>query len=113
MLRRPLCRVLLSLVLLLAQQMAISHALSHWTSQIAGPVARQALGDAELSSAFAQDRSCAQCLGLAELASPLPHAPRAYTPPESTEILALEAAGADRLARSARLFDSRAPPVLG
>lgn len=113
MLRRPFCRVLLSLVLLLAQQMAISHALSHWTSQLGGPVAQQAVGDAELSSAFAQDRSCAQCLGLAELASPLPHSPRAYAPPESTEILAFESAAADRLAQSARLFDSRAPPVFG
>ncbi len=113
MLRRPFCRVLLSLVLLLAQQMAISHALSHWTSQLAGPVAQQAVGDAELSSAFAQDRSCAQCLGLAELASPLPPSSRAYAPPESTDILALDAVAAGRLAQSERLFDSRAPPVFG
>jgi len=113
MLRRPLCRVLLSLVLLLAQQMAFSHALSHWTSQTAGPSAQQAVGDAELAGAFAQDRSCAQCLGLAELATPLPHSPRAYAPPESSEVLGLETAPAGRHARSARLFDSRAPPVLG
>ena len=113
MIRRSVFRVLLSLVLLLSQQMAMSHALSHWTSQLRGPVAQGAVADSELSSAFAQDRSCAQCLGLAQLASPLPHTLRQFVPPEMGDVLALAAAGHTWRFEQPRPYDSRAPPVLG
>ena len=113
MIRRSVLHVLLSLVLLLSQQMAMSHALSHWTSQLGGPVAKQAVGDPELSSAFAQDRSCAQCLGLAQLAAPLANTPHQFVLPELAEVPALEAASRGWRLPQARLFDSRAPPVLG
>lgn len=108
-----LTRVLLSLVLLLSQQMAMSHALSHWTSQLGGPVARKSANDAELSSAFAQDRSCAQCLGLAQLAAPLANTARQFMPPHMADVLALEAGARALHLPQARPFDSRAPPVLG
>jgi len=110
--RAPLC-VLLSLVLLLSQQMAMSHALSHWTSQLGGPVAQKAVGDSELSSAFAQDRSCAQCLGLAQLAAPLANTPRQFVAPEMGDILALDVVSHGWRTHQARAYDSRAPPVLG
>ena len=113
MTRRSMFRVLLSLVLLLSQQMAMSHALSHWTSQLGGPVVQKAVGDAELSSAFAQDRSCAQCLGLAQLAAPLANAPLRFVAPEMADILALDTVGHPARIRLLRAFDSRAPPVLG
>ncbi len=113
MIRRNVFRVLLSLVLLVSQQMAMSHALSHWTSQLGGPVAQQAAIDSDLSSAFAQDRSCAQCLGLAQLSAPLPNAPRQFMPPELGDMPALEAAGLAWRLQQHRLFDSRAPPVAG
>ncbi|QOY92399.1 hypothetical protein IM543_12190 [Massilia sp. UMI-21] len=108
-----LTRVLLSLVLLLSQQMAMAHALSHWTSQLGGPVFQTAPNDAELSSAFAQDRGCAQCLGLAQLASPLPTTPRQWVPPALADVPALDAGAQASHIRQARAFDSRAPPVLG
>lgn len=113
MIRRSVFRVLLSLVLLLSQQMAMSHALSHWTSQLGGPVARKAAGDSELSSAFAQDRSCAQCLGLAQLSTPLANTAQQFVPPEMGDVPALDVAGHAWRLHSARAYDSRAPPVPG
>jgi hypothetical protein len=113
MTRRSLFRVLLSLVLLLSQQMAMSHALSHWTSQLGGPVAQQSANDSDLSSAFAQDRSCAQCLGLAQLSAPLATSHRQFAPPEAGDMLALDAGGLAARIPGARPFDSRAPPVSG
>ena len=106
-----LSRVLLSLVLLLSQQMAMSHALSHWSSQAGGPVVQQVSGDTELAGAFAQDRSCAQCLGLAQLAAPFVSSPRAYVAPELAAIHAPDAATLAWRVQTTRAYDSRAPPV--
>ena len=108
-----LTRVLLSLVLLLSQQMAMTHALSHWSSQLGGQVAQQAAVDSELSSAFAHDRSCAQCLGLAQLASPLPNTPRQFVAPEMRDVQAWDAAALLSPVPAPRPYDSRAPPFLG
>jgi hypothetical protein len=117
MTRRCVFRVLLSLVLLLSQQMAMSHALSHWSSQLGGPrsspVLQQAAIDSDLSSAFAQDRSCAQCLGLAQLGAPLASSPRQFVAPDMADVCAPDAATLAWRVRSARLYDSRAPPVPG
>lgn len=113
MIRRSVFRVLLSLVLLLSQQMAMSHALSHWTSQLGGPVAQQTADDSELSSAFAHDRSCAQCLGLAQLTVPLVSSPRQFVAPEMTSGHASGAAALAWRVQKTRAYDSRAPPVFG
>ncbi|MGH8853523.1 MAG: hypothetical protein ACREWI_04490 [Telluria sp.] len=113
MIRRSVFRLVLSLVLLLSQQMAMSHALSHWTSQLGGPTAQLAAEDSELSSAFAHDRSCAQCLGLAQLSAPLAGSPHRFVPPELGEVPARDGAGLAWRIRQSRHFDSRAPPVLG
>ena len=113
MMRRSVYRLLLSLVLLLSQQMAMTHALSHWSSQLGGPLAQQTADDSELSSAFAQDRSCAQCLALAQLAAPLATTPRQFAAPDMREVLALDAAALPWRASGTRLYDSRAPPVPG
>lgn len=113
MIRRSVFRVLLSLVLLLSQQMAMSHALSHWTSQLGGPVAQQTADDSELSSAFAHDRSCAQCLGLAQLTVPLVSSPRQFVAPEMASGHASSAAALAWRVQKTRAYDSRAPPVLG
>lgn len=113
MIRRSVFRVLLSLVLLLSQQMAMSHALSHWTSQIGGPVAQQTAEDSELSSAFAHDRSCAQCLGLAQLDVPLVNSPHQFVAPGLASSHAPDAAALAWRAQQVRAYDSRAPPVLG
>ena len=113
MIRRSVFRVLLSLVLLLSQQMAMSHALSHWSSQLGGPVAQQTAQDSELSSAFAHDRSCAQCLGLAQLDVPLVNSPRQFAAPALASNHGPDAATLAWRARQVRAYDSRAPPVPG
>ncbi len=113
MIRRSVFRVLLSLVLLLSQQMAMSHALSHWSSQLGGPVAQQAAEDSELSSAFAHDRSCAQCLSLAQLDVPLVNSPRQFTGPALAAGHAPHATALAWRVRKERAYDSRAPPVPG
>jgi hypothetical protein len=65
--RRIAIRFMLSLLLLLSQQMALTHAMSHWAGsshvqQLAGEE------DSRLSAAVAQDQSCDQCLALAQIA---------------------------------------------
>lgn len=79
MTRQALVRILLSLLLLISQQMASSHVLSHLTAKVS---AQQALIDnaGELKSAVAQEQSCHQCLAFAQLATPLGHDRLAFMP---------------------------------
>jgi len=107
---RFLVRVLLSLMLLLSQQMAIAHAVSHWTGTLA-PAAERQTGDSELSSAFAHDRSCAQCLAFAQLGFAVGHAPRQFVPPEEVSEQGQGSASNTVCTRVPRLFDSRGPPA--
>ena len=119
MTRRSLIRLLLSLLLLAAQQMAFSHALSHWGGRLDGSkeahqsqVGRYAGHDDEggLSSAFAQGQSCDQCLAFAQILGALGSGERAFALPAAPSC-ATGAAGTDlRHQRSARAFQARAPP---
>lgn len=79
MTRQALVRVLLSLLLLVSQQMATSHVLSHLTAKAnAQQVVSEKAG--ELSSAFAQEQSCHQCLAFAQLGAPLGHDQLVFMP---------------------------------
>ena len=108
--RRSILHVLLSLLLLLSQQMAMAHAMSHWTSSLAPAVERQS-SHSELSSAFAHDRSCAQCLAFAQIGAAVGSCPRQFVAPEANSQGFAGAKPRALAARTARLFDSRAPPV--
>jgi hypothetical protein len=114
MMRRRLVHVLLSLLLLVSQQMAFAHAMSHWTGKIGSTHPNAALvrldTDNDLSSAVAQDRSCSECLAFAQMASAIGSTPRKYAPPDlQTEgILAL--ATSEAAPRTVCVFHSRAPP---
>jgi hypothetical protein len=114
MTRQAFIRVLLSLLLLVSQQMASTHVLSHLTGSLDRPAVAhvQAPGDDELSSAFAQDQTCNQCLAFAQLAGPMPSSPPAFVIPQqqfsATDEVVVRAAGA----RIILAFQSRAPPVL-
>ena len=79
MTRQALVRIVLSLLLLISQQMATSHLLSHLTAKAS---AQQALSDkaGELSSAFAKEQSCHQCLAFAQLGAPLGHDALVFMP---------------------------------
>jgi hypothetical protein len=107
--RRAITRVLLSLLLLITQQFAFAHALSH----LAGPaeVASQRHAAGETAKALAQDQTCSQCLAFAQLATPLARAPCAFV--AATAATDARAHAVDRCiaARTALAFRARAPPA--
>lgn len=126
MTRRSFFRVLLSLLLLMSQQMAIAHAMSHWAGARDG--AAQAHKDKDkdkdkdkavkqqhasaMSAAFAQDQTCEQCLTFAQIAGAIGSAVRsvAVERPACCAVSAspTQAGGA----RTTCVFQPRAPPFL-
>jgi hypothetical protein len=114
MTRQAFIRVLLSLLLLVSQQMASTHVLSHLSGNLDRPVVThmQAPGEDVLSTAFAQDQTCNQCLAFAQLAGPMPSSPPAFVIPQQqfsvSDDVVVRVAGA----RIILAFQSRAPPVL-
>jgi hypothetical protein len=114
MIRRSVVHILLSLLLLVSQQMAFAHAMSHWTGKIGGthPAASVLSGEVQkdLSSSVAQDGSCSQCLAFAQVASAIGSTPRQFVPLD----LQAERAGAfvatAAAPRTVCVFHSRAPP---
>ena len=121
MTRQAFIRVLLSLLLLVSQQMATAHALSHLTASLEGKAQlqqiqqagdqaeRQAQSD-DLSSAFAQDQSCNQCLAIAQLGGPLPSHVSLFAAPL---LLSTAVDGIDFAPACSRIilgFQSRGPP---
>jgi hypothetical protein len=118
MTRRHLLRVLLSLLLLLSQQMAFSHAMSHWTGQLGGSAQAHLAGesgnednDGALSSAFAQDQTCEQCLAFAQIAGAVGSTARSFAPPDAASSSIISSAGAVPCRRTVCAFRSRAPPI--
>ncbi len=120
MTRHALFRILLSLTLLLSQQMAFAHALSHVTGVLtpatvdmaSSPAAalQAAAQDSELSSAIAQEKSCHQCLSFAQLAGPLGSTPRAFAAADLRDAAPVIALGDLHCRRTPCGFRSRAPP---
>ena len=109
MTRQALVRILLSLLLLISQQMASSHVLSHL---MANTSAQQALSDnaVELKSAVAQEQSCHQCLAFAQLGTPLGHDQLVFMPHANgvrdSGPVELPSAGSQTILA----FQSRGPP---
>jgi hypothetical protein len=113
MIRRSAIRILLSLLLLVSQQMAIAHAVSHWSGRAApAPVAhKQQPGERSLSEAIALDQSCSQCLAFAQIGGMVGSAPFGFVPAEpGTEALCADP-GNPAGARTVCAYRSRAPPV--
>jgi hypothetical protein len=110
--RRALNHLLLSIVLLLSQQMAIAHVIAHWSGRApATSVHASAAKDDGFSKPIAQDQACEQCLAFAQIATAVGQEPRSFVPPsQGTWAIA---ALAPRLvcARAPCAFRSRAPPA--
>ena len=123
--RRNLCYVLLSLLLVFSQQMGFTHALSHASAAGAAQLAAQ-VGDQAVDQAVGQtgddgggitklglDHSCAQCLAFAQIGSAADT--RFYSFPladnDASVAIAFTPAAPD-CQRAVRGFLSRAPPVL-
>ena len=114
MTRQAFLRVLLSLLLLVSQQLASTHVLSHLTGKLDGATTAQVKLDADgaLKVALAQDQSCNQCLALAQLAGPLVSSPAQLDVPRQASFAIAGVAARAAGARIILAFQSRAPPVL-
>jgi hypothetical protein len=112
--RRFLIRVLLSLLLLLSQQMAISHAMTHWAGSRDGAAQlNKAAGGQEqpgVGAAFAQDQTCEQCLAFAQIAGAVGSAPRCFAFDSVATCATGPSATQPGCARTTCVFQSRAPP---
>ena len=109
--RQVINRILLSLLLLLSQQMAFAHALSHWTGTLHSTELRQhGSGDNSLSSAVAQDQTCDHCLALAQLAAPLGGTPRTFCAGDNGATTFVSTDSGSHCARVSCGFNPRAPP---
>jgi hypothetical protein len=117
MTRRALIRVMLSLLLLVAQQMALTHALSHWAGSLDGTAhalqsvdAADGDDDGSLSRSTAQDQTCHQCLAFAQLASALSNTPRYFAAADPGFFAAASHVVRPGCVRIVCGFRSRAPP---
>ena len=112
MTRQAILRVLLSLLLLVSQQMASSHVLSHLGGALSGSAATLALGaDDGLASAVATDATCSHCLAFAQLAGPVGSTPPVFIIPDAGASPVAAAAAHDAGARTILAFNSRGPPL--
>jgi hypothetical protein len=113
MIRRSTIRVLLSLLLLLSQQMAIAHAVSHWSGRSGSTPAgaeQQQSGERSLSEAFALDQSCSQCLAFAQIGGVVGSDPFRFFPIDTGSSQACSDASHFLTARTVCAYRSRAPP---
>jgi hypothetical protein len=112
--RRNIIRVLLSLLLLLSQQMAMSHAMTHWAGLRHAPAQLPKTvwehRDGSISSAFAQDQTCEQCLAFAQLAGAVGSPARSFAAGCAAACARHTGATQSGCERTTRVFQSRAPP---
>jgi len=111
MTRRLITHALLALLLLVSQQMAIAHVVSHLGGRIASaPELQAASKDDGLSQAIAQHKACGECLAFAQFASAVGPDTRSFVPPETASSAVALAASDGCGARTIYAFRSRAPP---
>ncbi|HAT30953.1 MAG TPA: hypothetical protein DCW29_08940 [Janthinobacterium sp.] len=108
--RRAFAYVLLSLVLVLSQQMGISHGLTHSGHGKSGQL--RSTGRGASAKALAPDQGCAQCLAFAQLASPLGSPFYAFQLMRADAPATVAAASTPACAKTVRAFQPRAPPAL-
>ncbi len=109
MTRHALFRVLLSLLLLLSQQLATSHVISHWTGSI-DVAAQSQPNDADGTGKVLTDQSCHKCLAFAQFGAPLGTQAFAYLLPALESLPVHGAVIAAAHARTILAFQSRGPP---
>jgi len=105
----PLLTPLLLLVLLLSQQVALTHALAHWeagTRSALAAAGEQAVGDERESAAHA----CGLCVAAAQYAAVLPASAFQPSPPAASTPAPAIAFASPTRAAPALPFHSRAPP---
>ncbi|MDL2356988.1 MAG: hypothetical protein QFF03_17180 [Pseudomonadota bacterium] len=113
MTRRSFIRILLSLLLLMSQQMAISHAMTHWAGARDAPAQLHKAaphGERGVAAAFAQDQTCDQCLAFAQIAGAIGSPARGFTPDGAATCAVGPSATQPDCSRTTCVFQSRAPP---
>ena len=113
--RRPIVNVLLSLLLVLTQQMAFTHAVSHWSAnRIADVVQAAAQADDDSGTVKAQsfDQSCEQCLAFAQIGTPIDSSLYSFPLARDTASAVAVKLAVALCQRTVCVFHSRAPPVL-
>ena len=113
----PVVHVLLALLLLVSQQMAFAHAMSHWTGKMGAATAAAAAvagfeAGSDLSSSVAQDGSCSQCLAFAEMGAAIGSTPRQFVPLDPQAERDGPFATVQAARRTVCVFHSRAPPSI-
>jgi hypothetical protein len=109
--RRALNHLLLSIVLLLSQQVAIAHVISHWGARAAtSSVHATAAQDDSFSKPIARDQGCEQCLAFAQIATAVGQQTRSFAPPSQGSWSIAGLAPSHVCARAPCAFRSRAPP---
>jgi hypothetical protein len=107
---------MLSLLLVLSQQMGIAHALSHWSGNGAGGGTAQAAraGERQVSASksLALDQSCEQCLAFAQIGSALDTPVHCFPATRADAVAVIACAEQSCCRRTVCPFRSRAPPVL-
>lgn len=110
MTRQAFVRVLLSLLLLISQQMASSHVMSHLAGNADAGAALFQGDDGGLAKAVAQDQTCSQCLAFAQLSGPLASTPPAFVIPRQRPLPVDHVGTPDVRAGIIVAFQPRAPP---
>lgn len=111
MLRRVL-PLLIAYLLLMSQQVALSHGYTHWVPMqkaLSGEVRAQAGAMPETTLV---DHICLQCVSAAELAFAVSSPPLRFEAPDSRAVLAAQLFVQARERVATVVFQSRAPPVL-
>jgi hypothetical protein len=106
---RSLVHVLLSLLLLVSQQLSLGHAYSHWTD-VRESIARQADDDSRPSKPILHEQ-CGQCAASAQVAFALPSALRQFIPAELAYVVPSLAPTPGICLLAACPFQPRGPPL--
>jgi hypothetical protein len=106
---RSLVHVLLSLLLLVSQQLSLGHAYSHWTD-VRESIAQQADDDSRPSKPVLHEQ-CGQCAASAQVAFALPSALRQFIPAEFAYAVPSLAPTPGICLLAACPFQPRGPPL--
>lgn len=104
-------RVLLSLVLLLSQQMAILHGISHWTDERGRITHARSVDQKKNPKSPTAGQNCEQCLAFSQIGAALGTARFAFYAPGHTAPAPRAILDLPDCRRTVCVFQSRAPPL--
>ncbi len=112
MIRRRLVHFMLALMLLVSQQMALSHAMAHWANAREVASSNQQGADSRSASSLSQDQTCDKCLAFAQIATAVGSTSGNANAIEVATVAVAPQVCQAELARCHRVYQSRAPPAV-